>query len=247
MKIHIAYENIDAELNMVPTHRIQEKKHISKDGKKVRYVRALVYDAAQNSDSILKDPAKLAEEDLEINIELAGQIVEHTTRIVVNKEYEPVYTYRHYDILEKPSGELMERPHAISQANVDEKIPVKISEQYFDPKDVISKFVVRKSYYLIHNDGMSYKFLFDIAKKLHDLGKMVRLIGYDQQTKKPTPIVLITGGASFPAVFLEGKIQQDQYCLRLLLADRELKFPPPKSSQPSQSAQPAQPTTGDPK
>ncbi|MHA1190909.1 MAG: hypothetical protein ACTSP9_01265 [Promethearchaeota archaeon] len=114
MKIHLAFENIDAELGLVPTHRHKKRIRRTSNGDEVNRQRYIVLDVNKRNEVLSKEEniiQKLKESDDDIDIELAGKYIKSTTRIVVNEDFKPVYNYMKHDILIKTDGSLKERPH----------------------------------------------------------------------------------------------------------------------------------------
>ena len=68
-------------------------------------------------------------------------------------------------------------------------------------------------------NGITYDFLFSIAKELADKDSMVMMAA---GPKGNEPLVFNDGGKPYRA-FLEGRIKNDKYCLLLHLTDLELK------------------------
>jgi hypothetical protein len=231
MQMNLLFDNVDTVVNLSPTHKKPIHYHQTHDNKVVISKKVIKFDSRLAPTFLLKMDNlsdKLKTEDPEYDLELTGKFVDKTVRIVVDpKTINPVYSYKEVDILEKPDQEKIERPHTQTIANINEPIPVKVTDTYHTPTELLRKYIFRKSYYLSHTDGMSYKFLYDIAEFLQEKGKFVRLQAFDQETKKSTALIVRNGGAPFPAAFLEGKIDGKNYCLVLHLADRELKLPLP--------------------
>ena len=75
------------------------------------------------------------------------------------------------------------------------------------------------SYQVQHVNGLTYDFLFDMAKKLADADAMM-LVGGGQ--KGIEPLVMANGGTPYRA-FLEGRVDGDKYALILRLTNMELK------------------------
>ena len=73
--------------------------------------------------------------------------------------------------------------------------------------------------YLKHINGLTFDFLFDIAKKLNESNSLM-MLGAGKSGKEP--LVMNDGGKPYRA-FLEGRIKEDKYCLILHLTDQELK------------------------
>ena len=80
-------------------------------------------------------------------------------------------------------------------------------------------FMFKKSYQVQHVNGLTYDFLFDMAKKLAEADAMM-LVGGGQ--KGIEPLVMANGGTPYRA-FLEGRVDGDEYALILRLTNMELK------------------------
>lgn len=235
MRFHVAYENIDTIVEMTPTHHVIKRFNRTLDGQKATHVRALVFDAPLREEKLgeMADlAAALKDGDPEINIEAAGKMLTKTEHIAVDKDLRPVYTYREFDVMTRPDGAREERPHAVILPNIDEVIPVKVTDKLFDPRDIATKFLISRSFYLSHTDGVSYKFLFEIAENLARAGKFARVQAYDPVEKKPAPLLLRIGTTLYPAAFLEGRVRSEEYCLLLHLSAQELKVPKFAESEP---------------
>ncbi len=212
---------------MSPTTKNEWHYHRSPKGKKVYSHRLLAYDTSKGTDKILaleNVPTQLKDGDPEMDMESAGRRI-RTNNIVVDKDMNPVYTYKAFDILVKPNIKPIERPHVVREANVNATLPVRLTEKMVDPAELMTRYIFRKTYFLWHQDGASYKFLYDLAKRLAEQKKFVRLQAYDQDAKKTAPLILYPRATPYPAAFLEGRIDGDKYCLLLHLADREFKIP----------------------
>lgn len=216
---------------MNPMKKIKSRYYISKKGKGPKNIRVIAFDSKLNSDVLLDEDnlsAKLKKGDPEIDFSIAGREVKLAKRVLVDSEFQPAYDYRAYDIMERPSGETIERSHQVNPQNINETIPVRITDKYYSRDELLQNFIFNKSYYLSHVDGVSYLFLHGIASELAEINKLVKLQAYDHQTKKPTSMVTIVGSRPYPAVFLEGRVDGDKYCLIIHLSNRELKLPETK-------------------
>jgi hypothetical protein len=70
-----------------------------------------------------------------------------------------------------------------------------------------------------HVNGLTFDFLFDIAKSLHEDNSLMLIGG---GSKGNEPLVLYQGGMPYRG-FLEGRVKGDKYCLILHLTQLELK------------------------
>lgn len=105
------------------------------------------------------------------------------------------------------------------------QIPVRITDELLDPNRLMLTYIFRKSYYIVHNNGVSYKFFYELAERLHNEKRFARIDSFNPETKKREPLVLYDGGRKFPRAFLEGRVKDDKYALILHLSDQELKIP----------------------
>ena len=78
-----------------------------------------------------------------------------------------------------------------------------------------------KSLQLFHNDGLTFEFLFNMAKELHEKKQMV-LLGAGE--KGTDPIILQSNGTPYRG-FLDGYIDNQKYKLFIRLSNQELKLP----------------------
>jgi hypothetical protein len=85
----------------------------------------------------------------------------------------------------------------------------------------VYKVVFTNKKQLVHINGLTFDFLFDMSK---DLDKRGSLLLVRAGEKGDRPIVMSRGGKSYNA-FLEGRVRGDSYCLILHLSNMELKKP----------------------
>lgn len=232
MRIHIAYKKINTEIEMISTRTPMKRYYRTPKGKKVSHSRALVFDAPLRYEKLLEQEANLLEtirdEDVEVDVEAAGELIRKGSRLYVNRQLKPVYTFSIFDMIIRPSGEILERPHQVTEPNANTVIPLRVlgkKSQLFSPLDIATRFVISSSYFLSHTDGVSYQFLYDIAHKLAQEGKFARIQAYDPQTKEKSPLVLARGRQPYAAAFLEGRVRGEEYCLIFHLSNQELKTP----------------------
>jgi len=228
LKIHIAHNKIDAELELTPTHSPKRIYLRTKNNTPITHQRFIEF-AKSHRDELILQQENLMEvfshRDDEIDINLLGKLVDHTSYITVNKDLEPVYNFTLIDVLQKPDGTIQERPHQKTLGTINSEIPVIITEKLYDPEDLMLNYIFRKSYYITHYDGVTFKFLFDIAKWLSEEGKFAEVEAFNIETKKRDALVLVDGGIKYPRGFIEGIVKGNRYCLILHLTDQELKLP----------------------
>lgn len=88
--------------------------------------------------------------------------------------------------------------------------------------EVYNKYVFAKKRQIVHVNGLTYDFLFNMAKELEESGNLL-LMGAGPKSNEP--LVLTRGGQRYRG-FLEGRTQGDKYCLILHLSNLELKAAP---------------------
>ena len=215
-KINLSNESKrDAEVAFGTTFHRPTPVYKTADGKRglsQRSVRATL----DTSDGALTDKFgdKLAEallqSDPEVDMELFGRIVEGVKKSYLTAE--PVFL---------PDGTEKEvRPDTTTEANIAlEGTPVRWTGKLIPRKKAMRMFVFKKSYQVQHVNGLTFDFLFDMAKKLADADAMM-LVGAGP--KGVAPLVMGNGGTPYRA-FLEGRVDGDRYALILRLTNLELK------------------------
>jgi hypothetical protein len=158
--------------------------------------------------------------DDETDIENVGTILSKTHKLYINKDNEFAYRVNMVQIVRNPDGSEKERKEISRTAsNVAGEIPLQWTGRKFPKDEAVRKFVFTQSYQLRHTNGLSYDFLYDMAKQLAN-ENVLMLIGAGK--KGTDPIVVTTGGQSYRG-FLEGRVIDDSYLLILHLSNIELK------------------------
>ena len=123
-------------------------------------------------------------------------------------------------MIKNPDGtERERRPRKIAQPNCAAETPLKWSGKLMKKKDVYNKFVFAGKRQIVHVNGLTYDFLFGMAKELEETQSLM-LLGAGPKSNQP--LILTRGGQQFRG-FLEGRTQGDKYCLILHLSNMELK------------------------
>ncbi len=161
----------------------------------------------------------LLNEDPEIDLEMTGRYAERPTKVYLNHDHNVVYKVRIEEQVFDIKGELKEtREPKYLDRNVTGEHPLK-GGKLFPKKQIYNKFVFTRKYQLRHVNGLTYDFLFEIAKDLHDKESLMML---GSGAKGLLPLVFQDGGTPWRA-FLEGRVKDDSYCLILHLTNLELK------------------------
>lgn len=172
------------------------------------------------------DPAQmidaLAEGDPDVDMETAGRKLFRTRRLFVDRDFKIVYHVNLYQVVRNPDGTERERRELTKLAgNVNARVPLRWTGRLFRRSEALRRFVFTRNYQLRHVNGATFDFLYDMAKELDEADALVML---GAGTKGADPILMSRGGQPYRG-FLEGRVEEDRYCLILHLTDIELKAP----------------------
>jgi hypothetical protein len=104
-------------------------------------------------------------------------------------------------------------------SNVTGESIVQWSGRKFPKGETIRKFVFQRKVQIKHISGLTYDFLYAMAKDLHESDSLMFMGG---GKKGNEPLILTQGGEPYRG-FLEGRIDGDKYCLILHLTNMEVK------------------------
>jgi len=175
---------------------------------------------------IKKHKSKLAEnilkDDVDVDIEYAGKFIGDIDRILFNSKNEILYSPpKIKEVLFNKDGKEIKKqdPKEIVPNVREDTPPLKWTGKFFKREDVLKKFVINKSIQLRHTDGLTFEFLYDMAKTLDDK-KSLMFLGGGKSGKEP--LIFQTNGSPYRG-FLDGRINKNQYQLILRLSNMELK------------------------
>ncbi|MDR1594011.1 MAG: hypothetical protein LBS43_05940 [Prevotellaceae bacterium] len=162
----------------------------------------------------------IIESDPELDVEIIGRKIGGTHKLYLNKDNKIAYRVNRLQIVRTPEGEEKERKDLTKVlSNITGESMVQWSGRKV-PKDLaIRKFVFVQKYQIKHVSGLTYDFLYDMAKELHE-SKSLMFVGAGK--KGAEPLIITSGGTPYRA-FLEGRIEGDKYCLILHLTNMEVK------------------------
>ena len=162
---------------------------------------------------------RLLEKDTEIDFELFGMLINKTDRIYTNKNNEPVFNIKVVQKINDPNGNLIKEQQPIYlQSNINEENIVKWTGKFIPKVKLYNKVILSSKYQIKHVNGLTFDFLFNIAKLLHEKESFMIMGG----GKGDEPLVFNDGGKPYRS-FLEGRIKDKSYCLILHLSNQELK------------------------
>lgn len=164
----------------------------------------------------------LVDGDPEVDLEREGMFLWGVSRVFINPGDELVYRIRQEEVVRGPKGKIRERrePREL-EANVDSDIPLTWTGKMIAKTEAIKKFVFRNKLQIVHINGLTYDFLFEMAKELHEAQSLM-VLGAGAKGNRP----LIFRRRSTPyRAFLEGRIKGDKYILLLHLSNMEMNVP----------------------
>src|SRR5436190_5811084 len=160
--------------------------------------------------------------DPEIDLENTGRFLKDTSRVYVDQNRQIVHKVKFFDIVRNPDGSVRERrPRKVLETNLAGEQPLRWSGVFIKREQAVRKFVFSSKVQLHHINGLTYDFLFGIAKDLEEKNSLL-LLGAGPKSNQP--LIIRRGGTPYRG-FLEGRTQGDKYALVLHFSDLELKAP----------------------
>ncbi|MGE0787582.1 MAG: hypothetical protein AB7S26_18045 [Sandaracinaceae bacterium] len=163
----------------------------------------------------------LIDADPEIDLGQVGRRLAHTARVYLGPKGNVLYVARILKVVYSPDGEEKSREDFVDvEATVGEELPPLPYTGRLMPIDtVIRKFALVRKLQLRHVNGLTFDFLYEIARSLHEADKLM-VVGAGP--KGQTPLIFQTNGTPFRG-FLEGRIDGERYKLVLHLSNLEIK------------------------
>ena len=165
----------------------------------------------------------LIDSDPEIDIESIGMRIEQTQTVYIDGAGELMYVDPNFiEVVFNPDGTEKERREPVDTVmNVDVETPVRFSGRLVSIQDAVRKFGFRRKLQLRHVDGLTFDFLYEIAKELESKESMM-VIGTG--AKGTSSLIFQANGRPYRG-FLEGRTKDKSYRLTLHLSEMELKKP----------------------
>ena len=206
--IYLALENGDKPINKRVIKSTQENS-----------ITSLLKTNEPTEDDLNNFSESIISQDLEIDFELFGKFIGKTDRIFTDINLNPVYNVSISEQILNPKGELIEeKGYLPNKSNINGDNIVRWTGKYIPKKKLYNKIVLSSKYQLKHINGLTFDFLYNISKDLHDKQSFMMIGG----GKVNEPITINDGGKPYRA-FLEGKILKDSYCLIMHLSNQEYK------------------------
>lgn len=172
--------------------------------------------------------------DPELDIESFGRFLKETANVFINPQGKVVNRVKQIEVVRNPDGSERERkPRERKQPNVAvEGQPIRWTGKLMKMAEVYNKFVFSSKQQIAHINGLTYDFLYGMAKELEEKQSLM-LLG--SGAKGNQPLVFQKGGQNYRG-FLEGRTEGEKYCLLLHLSNLELKAPPRPAEPPPSAA-----------
>lgn len=229
MPINLANKNRrDARVSVSGVRPKRAVRWLDERNRETRTVRLLQCDIGHSSDRLLSavegDLDDLADAlvagDPEIDTELFGRILTETSRVYVAGG-EIVYHVEEVEVVTDAQGNVKERrPRKIEMQNTNAEAPLVWTGKFVKKSEAVRKFIFSGMKQITHINGLTYDFLFEMAKDLHERESFM-LLGAEGGKK---PLVFHRGGKPYRG-FLEGRVDGDKYLLLLHLSNMEFKLP----------------------
>lgn len=166
------------------------------------------------ADALIKD-------DPEIDIESFGMFLTDMARVYVTKKG-IIHLVEEIEVIYNPDGTVRDRrPRKKEPQNMNGEFPMRWTGKFISKEEAAHRFVFTNKKQLVHINGLTFDFLYEMAKDLDEKNALLLVRGGEKGNE---PLVMNRGGKPYNA-FLEGRIKDDAYCLILHLSNMELKKP----------------------
>ena len=219
----------DARVRMEPAHCRSRPTPQTPDGRRVEPARFIKMPLARTYEALRSrcgDEAEVAEllieEDPEIDLEATGRRTGPTDRVLLDPDGNVLYAAAEVEMVRDRDGvEVERRLPADTPANVDGEAPLVWTGRMLPRAEGARRFAFSRNCQLRHVDGVTYDFLFGMARELDEADALV-LVGAGPAGRDP--VVLERNGVPHRG-FLEGRVDGDRYVLVLHLTNLELAVP----------------------
>lgn len=226
-KLHLANEKKrDAEIGFESAKEKPFAAYALRSGKAHSNVRLLKGTFATEAEALAAAhgdglAAALEAADPEIDMEREGRKLEGLGKVYLSADGRVAYGVTLSELVRAPDGSEKEvrKPREIPANIALADLPVRWTGKMFPKAAALRKFVFGRSYQLRHVNGLTYDFLFEMAKKLEASGSLMLVGGGEKGTG---PLVFSNNGNAYRG-FLEGRTDGDRYVLVLRLTNLELK------------------------
>lgn len=230
-------KNRDAIVNTESVRTPLHVRWLDEKGRQAQSVRILRSTVDRDCDELIKQAGALdrvaellIKSDPEIDMEVYGRFLSDTSRVYMSPDKKVVRKVQEWEIVRNIDGSERERrPRKVALANTSTEVPLKWTGKLMKKAEVYNRFVFAAKMQIVHINGLTYDFLYGMAKEL-EAAESLMLLGAGP--KGSQPLVFHRGGVQYRG-FLEGRTQGEQYCLVLHLSNMELKAPEAPAAPPA--------------
>jgi hypothetical protein len=231
----------DAVVNTESVRTIRKVRWLDRQGRQVSTARILKAPIDRDLDALREQLGGLAkvgqaliDGDVEVDVERVGSFLRDTSRVYVDEHRQTVHKVRYFEVVKNPDGSVRERRvRKLPPPNLAAELPLRWSGRMIDKGEACRKYVFVAKMQVTHINGLTYDFLYGMAKELEEKNSLM-LLGAGSKSREP--LILRRGGSPYRG-FLEGRTRGEQYCLILHLSNLELKAPEtPGSASTANSA-----------
>jgi len=161
--------------------------------------------------------------DPELPLEQLGRHLPQAARVYLKNDGSVLYAARMLRVVTDSAGHEVSREDFVDvEATVaEEGGPLPWTGRLMPIGDAVRRFAMVRKLQLRHVNGLTYDFLYDIAKTLTEAGKMLVM---GSGSKGRNPLIFSKNGSPYRG-FLEGRIDGESFRLVLHLSNLELKAP----------------------
>ena len=217
----------DAEVCMETMKKAETTKRVTETGDELINVKILKQNLALSFETLREnytDTVRMGQDiiqsDPEIDMEIIGKKLSSTRKLYVQQNGQIAYRVNMVQVIKDPQGNEKERKDLTkAMSNITGDSVVQWTGKKFPKDATIRKFVFARKMQIKHVSGLTYDFLYGMAKELHDSDSLMFMGG---GKKGNEPLVLTQGGEPYRG-FLEGRVDGEKYCLILHLTNMEIK------------------------
>lgn len=220
-------KNRNAQVGFELTREKSDLMTVCRDGREFENARFLKstldtepYTLLQQAGSVEEFISDLIARDPEIDMERVGMYLSGVRKVFITEDNRLTYRVNRDEVVFTREGvEKETHPFESVESNINSDTPLRWTGKLIPIEKAVRMFVFSRKYQIKHVNGLTYDFLYDMAKQLHEK-RSVMLMGAG--SKGVAPVVINNGGTPYRA-FLEGRVEGDKYCLIIHLTNLELK------------------------
>ena len=171
----------------------------------------------------------LVKGDPETDIEQVGRRISTTHTVYLSGNGDVLHAPPEVlELILDPFGNERERRTPMElEANVNDAMPIRWRRRRMPRTELVRRFVIKRTLQVRHDSGITYDYLYKMAKELDEADAVV-LLGAGEKGREP--LRFAQNGSPYQG-FLEGRVDGPRYKLLMHLSDMELKPIPTKPSE----------------